>query len=225
MYRDAADEFQGRMYDLYRKIDVTDMSPLKEGKRNSDELAFYALAFTMDRNHYSQAELARQYPKLKFMTFQDIIKSVLRKEKAGAEVEKHEAILLSGINHEIIVELYRARVDILATVALRDLVDQRNMTIGNYSKAAIFMATGGKLGSIEVPETYDTANKETKMNVIHFLKESLKAKEFLASLGIKHKMEKTLRSAFKSIDFNEKTGVTETDESKEEIRQLIKSLI
>jgi hypothetical protein len=225
MYRDAADEFQGRMYDLYRKVDRKDMSPLMEGKRYSSDMAFYALAFTMDRSHHFQEELSRKYPNLKFVTFQDIIRNALTKEKNGQKVERHEAILLSGINKEIIQTLYHARTDILTAMALRDLVDPRNMTIGNYSKAAVFMITGGRFGAIEVPETYDHSNEYTKNNIINYLNEAIRARDFLASIGIKHKMEKKLKSALSAIDFNEASNDSSEDKTREEIRRLIQKLM
>lgn len=221
MMRDAADEFQGRMFDLYTKVKTKKMSPLKMGKRQNEALAFYALAFTMDRSHYFQGELALKYPKLKLITFQDMIKNALRKEKESKPVEKHEAILLSGVNKEIITELYRARVDILAGLGLRDLVDERNMTISNYSKAAVFMVTRGRWGSMDVTDTVETSNVHTKRNVIQYLKESLKAKQFLQSVGVQHKMEKHLKSAFDAIEFE-----TEARNSQDvrEIHDLVKQL-
>lgn len=225
MYRDAADEFQGRMYDLYRKVNLDSMSPIKEGKRHNEEMAFYALAMTMDRNHHFQMELKKKYPNLKFVSFMEIIKGALVKDKAGLNVDLHEEILLSGINMEIIQELYKARVDILSALALRDLVDQRNMTIGNLSKAAVFMATRGRLGSLDIPETYDYASAHTKSNVLRFLNRALESKSFLKEIGIKHKMEKTLRSAFNSIDFNEETGTQTDDPTREEIRKKIEQLL
>lgn len=224
MYRDAADEFQGRMYDLYRKIDIEDMSPTKLGKRQSDEMAFYALAMTMDRSHHFQAELSKKHPNLKFVTFLDIIQNALLKEKKGGKVEKHEAILLSGINKEIIVELYKARVDILAALALRDLVDQRNMSISHYSKAAVFKLTGGRLGSIDVPETFETANIYTKQSAENYLLAALKAKTFLDKIEIPHTLEKTVRSALKKVDLND-DDMSTTDEEKAELNNLIQQLV
>lgn len=221
MMRDAADEFQGRMFDLYSKIKTKKMSPLKDGKRQNEAMAFYALAFTMDRSHYFQGELSVKFPKLKLITFQDMIKSALRREKDSKPVERHEAILLSGVNKEIITELYKARVDILAGLGLRDLVDERNMTIGNYSKAAVFMVTGGRWGSIEVPDTVEATNIYTKRNVLQYLKESLKAKQFLKSVGVEHKMEKMLKSAFKAINFEEEAR---TSQDVREIHELVKQL-
>jgi hypothetical protein len=223
MQRDAADEFQGRMFDLYSKIKVKKMSPLKRGKRQNEEMAFYALAFTIDRGHYFQGELARKYPKLKLVTFQDMIKNALTKEKNNHPVAKHEAILLAGVNKEIITELLRARVDILVALGLRDLVDERNMTIGNYSKAAVFLATGGRMGSICVPDNVGTANIYTKQNVLQYLNEAKKAKEFLTSVGVKHKMEKRIKSAFQAIDFDEEVR-TSNDSSIAEIKKIVEEL-
>lgn len=224
MFRDAADEFQGRMYDLYRKVNTKGMSPINEGKKYSEEMAFYAMAFTMDRRHYFQEELQKKYPNIKFVTFQEIIQNALTKEKNKIPAEKHEAILLSGMNKEIIIELYRARVDILAAMALRDLVDPRNMTISNYSKSAVFLATGGRFGAIEVPDTYEDSNSYTKMNVISYLKEAVKTREFLASLNIKKSLEKKLKSTYSSIDFKSSVDTDSDDEARVEIQQLLEKL-
>ena len=224
MYHNAAEEFQGRIYDLYLKIDRTSMSPTKHGKRQSDELAFYALAMTMDRSHLFQTEMIKRYPKLKFVTFLDIIQGALIKAKNKQPVQKHEALLLAGINKEIIIELSKARIDILAALALRDLVDQRNMTVSQYSKAAIFRMTRGKYGSIDLPETYDTSDIYTTQNAEGYLISALKTKEFLAKVGIAAKLEKNVLSAFKKIELN-RDDETTTEEQKSNLRTLIDKII
>lgn len=225
MYRDAADEFQGRMYDLYRKINPRKMSPLNQSSKYSDELAFYALSLTMDRRHHFQTEFMRKYPRIKLVSFQQIIEEALVKELQGKELKDHEHILLAGINKEIIIELYKARVEMNAAFALRDLVDERKMKLGHYSRAAIFIATGGRLSNIDIPETFREANQSTFINITNYLKKARAAKVFLSRIGVDYEMEKTIRSAFKSLELETDNNNRSTMIYKEQIENLIQDLI
>lgn len=226
MYRDAADELQGRMYDLYREINPRKMSPTNEGKSQNEEQAFYAMAFTMDRGHHFQKELSRKNPDLKLVTFYKIIKDCLVKEKRQAHLKEHEIILLAGINKEIITELLRARVDMLASLALKDLIELRDMGISHYAKAAIFKITMGRLGSIDIPETYAVSNDATKINVENYLQSAVETKNFLKSVDIKFKLEKTVRSAYKEIEFAEVSTMTgEQLAQKAIIQNLVQELL
>lgn len=226
MYRDAADEFQGRMYDLYREINPRKMSPTNEGKSQNEEQAFYAMAFTMDRGHHFQKELSRKNPGLELVTFYKIIKDCLVKEKRKSHLKEHEIILLSGINKEIITELLKARVDMLASLALKDLIELRDMGVTHYAKAAVFKITMGRLGSIDIPETYAESNEATKINVENYLHSAVETKNFLKNMDIPFRMEKTVRSAFKEIEFTEVGNLTpEQKEHKVIIQALVKDLL
>ena len=225
MFRDAADEFQGRMNDLYMKVNIKKMSPLNEGKKYNFDMAFYALAMTMDRRHHFQEEIQKRYPGLKFVTFMEIIETALVKEKENRELRNHENILLAGINKEIILELYKARVDIYAALALRDLVDQREMRLSHYSRAAIYMFTGGRFGSIEIPETYRDANASTKVNIIKYLTKAVEAKKFLTRIEVQHETEKKLKSALLAIELENDQNPGGDDKSKGQIEVLIKELL
>lgn len=226
MYRDAADEFQGRMYDLYREINPRKMSPTKEGKKQNEEQAFYAMAFTMDRGHHFQKELARKNPGLKLVTFYKIIKDCLLKERNKSQLKEHEIILLSGINKEIITELLKARIDMIASLALKDLIELRDMGISQYAKAAVFKITMGRLGSIDVPETYAVSNQATKINVENYLRSAIETRNFLKLVEVDFKLEKTVRSAFKEIEFTEDSTLTkEQRDQKMLIQNLIEDLI
>ncbi len=225
MYNDAADEFQGRMYDLYRKIDTRKMSPLNQTSKYNSELAFYALSLTMERRHHFQKEFMRKHPRLKLVSFQEIIEGALVKEMQGAELEPYEVILLSGINKEIILELYKARVDMNAAFALRDLVDERKMTISHFSRAGIFIITGGRLSEIDIPETFKEANDSTYINVINYLQKARTAKAFLKRIGVEYKMEKKLRSALKALELETSENDRSAISYKTQIEHLIQSLI
>lgn len=225
MYSDAADEFQGRMYDLYRKINPRKMSPLNQSPKYNFELAFYALSLTMDRRHHFQKEFMRKHPRIKLVSFQEIIEGALLKEYQGAELEPHEHILVAGINKEIILELYKARVDMNAAFALRDLVDERQMTLTHYSQAGLFIITDGLLSEVEIPETFKEANESTFINVINYLEKAKAAKVFLKRIGVEHKMGKMLRSALKTLELETEENDRAAKTYKVRIEKLIQDLI
>jgi hypothetical protein len=225
LYLDAANEFTRRMCDLYDKINVEKMSPTKNDKL---EQSFYALAAAVHMNHTFQDEVAKS-KNFETVSMYDVIKKALLKDKNHKPLREYEEILVNGINREIMIELIKARVDILSALALKNLTDKRDMTLGQKAKALLFKATGGSFGSIDLPEVYDLSNDTTKNYVEKYLDGAVKAKEFLNTLGVEKKLEKTIKSALKNIDFNEKKLSEEekakTDNRKEVIRALINNLV
>jgi hypothetical protein len=227
---DGVNEFTRRVSDLYSKIKPNKMSPVNSGKKHNDEMAFYALAATMHMNHHFQEELVEKRPQIKLLSFYDIVKEALRKDSLGMTLNEHEEILVSGMNKEIMTELIKARVDMIAALALKNLTDKREMKLGQKIKAAIFKITAGKLGSIDIPEVFTTANESTKNQIIKYLESSLKARRFLASINLEKNLEKTLLSAFSHIQIvqseqeQEEAGA-EIKEKDIEIKKLIDELI
>lgn len=199
---DAANEFTRRVCDTYKKINVKRLSPVKEGKGQADEHTFYALAATMHMTHHFQDGLVEKKPRVKKTSFYDIVKSALRKDDLGEPMADYEEVLVSGINKEIMTELIKARVDMLSALALKDLTDKRNMTIGQKLKGLLFKVTAGNLGSIDLPETYPGANDATKNRVITYLDGALKARNFLGEIDVKKDLEKTIKSAFQKISLS-----------------------
>ena len=126
-------------------------------------------------------------------------------------------------------ELMRARVDITGALALKNLTDKDEMALGQKAKGLIFKITGGKLGSIDLPETYDKSNETTKEFTETYLDAAVKAKMFLREIGVEKSLEKTLKSAYKNIDFNEKKQTeaekAQVDEKKDNIKKLINDLM
>ena len=210
LFVDAANEFTRRMCDLYTHINVKKMSPTKDG--NEFENSFYAIAAAMHMNHHLQEETAAKDSSMKVTSFYDLVKQALLNEQKGKRLAEHEEILLQGINREIMIELVKARVDIMSALALKTLTDKREMTIGQKAKGLLFKVTGGRFGSIDLPELFDKSNDATKVYTEKYLDGALKAKRFLTQIGVEKHLEKTLQSAYKNIDFNEKN----TDVKKEE---------
>lgn len=200
---DATNEFTKRICDLYEKINTKKMSPTKDGKKHAFEQSFYALAATMHMNHHFQDLLVDEKANVKSISFYDVLKSALNKESNGMNLNEGEKVLVSGINREIMIELVKARVDILAALALKNLTDKRDMTIGQKTKGLLHKLTGGRLGSIDLPETYSKMNEPTKQQTAKYLDAAVKAKTFLHKLNVDKDLEDTLKSAFSKLDLGE----------------------
>ena len=231
MYVDAANEFTRRAGDLYEIIDTKKMSPTNLSNKYRYELAFYALATTMHFNHNFQDEIVRQDSKLQTNSIYDMMKKALTKEKNKRMMDEHEDILLNGLNREVMIELIKARVDMMTALALGNLTDKRDMTLGQKAKGALFKLTGGWIGKIELPEKYEGMNDSTKMWTEKYLDAALESRDFLKTIGEKKSLEKTLKSAMKEIDFDEKKLTKEekakqtADGKKETIRNMINQLL
>jgi hypothetical protein len=219
-YLDAANELTRRLTDLYEKINVKKMSPTKDNKM---EMSFYALAAAMHMNHTFQDELAKS-KNSEVVSMYDLIKKALIKERDHRILLSHEEVLMSGINKEIMINLIKARIDIYSALALKNLTDKRDMTLGQKAKGLIFKITGGRLGSIDLPEVFDKSNDATKIHIEKYLDGALKAKTFLKDIGIEKKLEKTLFSAFKEINLTEKS-IDSSDERRIKIQSQIDQLL
>lgn len=218
LYLDAATEFTNRLMDLYGKIHLKKMSVLDEKPL---EMSFFALAASLHMNTKFEEE-STQKQKQELSSMYSLIKTALIKDLKHEQLLKHEEILLSGMNKEMLIELIKARVDIMATLALRNLTDKREMTFGQKTKAFIFKITKGRLGKIDLPEVYEKTNEATKLQIEKYLESALNAKAFLNEIGHTKKLEKTLRSALKSIDLNHRDN---SDARKVEILELIKKIL
>lgn len=231
MYVDAVNEFTRRAGDLYEIIDTKKMSPTNQSAKYKNELAFYAIAISLHLNHHYQDEVVRQDSKLQTHSVYDMMKKALLKEKNKRMMDEHEDILLNGTNRELLIELIKARVDIMTALALGNLTDKRDMTLGQKAKGALFKITGGWIGKIELPETYVGMNDSTKMWTEKYLDAALESRDFLKSIGEKKTLEKTLKSAMKEIDFDEKKLTKEekakqtAEGKKETIRNMINQLL
>lgn len=231
MYIDAANEFTRRASDLYEIIDTKKMSPTNQSNKHKNEIAFYALAISLHINHHFQDEVVRQTSKLQTHSLYDMMKKALLKERDKRLMDEHEDILLNGNNREVMIELIKARVDIMTALALGNLTDKRDMTLGQKAKAGLFKLTGGWIGKIELPEKYNGMNDSTKMWTEKYLESALESRDFLKSIGVKKTLEKTLKSAMKEIDFDEKKLSKEekakqvADGKKETIRNMINQLL
>jgi hypothetical protein len=225
LYLDAANEFTRRLSDIYEKIDLDSMSPTKTGKFHNEEMAFYSLSATLHFLHSYQQDLANK-KEVESVSFYDLIKKALIKDLNHEELKEHEITLLSGMNKEMMIELIKARVDILSALALKDLTDKRDMSLGQKAKAFFFKISGGRLGTIDLPEVYEKSNEATKITVSTRLEAAMKARNFLKEIGVSKDLEKTLRSAFSNLDLNKQNNSSKAeDDYRKNIKYLINNLL
>ncbi len=221
-YLDAVNEFTGRSADLFEKINLRRMSTVRKDKM---EMSFYALAASLHLNHTFQEEQARNTGR-PLVSMYSLIKNALKKEKERQTLLPHEEVLLSGINKEIMTEFLKARVDILSAFALRNLTDSSDMTLTQRAKSLIFRITGGRLGEIDLPEVYEQTNAATRNSITRYLDDAVATRQFLKTVDIDKVLERTLESAFKSIDLNEsRTTPPAADERRVGIKKLIDLLL
>lgn len=216
MYDEAAFDFTNRLASFKnKKMDADDMNPYDEGKKHNEETAFYALAATMD-------------DKIGTVSFYELMKAALIKDSIGGNMDPHESKIVQGDNKKRMINLIKARVDILAAFALNDLADDTELSVSQKFKQGIFKATGGRLGNIDLPETYDKVNGSTKNQILRHLELAVDAKHFLRELGIDKDLQKKMKKAYSNIDFNETPASQQTaerDEKKEAIRTAITNLL
>lgn len=235
----AANDFSIHIAGIYEDVNLKKMSPTEDGKSQSAEMAIYALAMTMHMNHHYENNFLDASAGSKGTSFYDVIRKAISKESSGERLEDHEDVLLSGRNKEIIIELIKARVDIMSTFALKNLTDERDMSFFQKFKLFLLKKLKVKLGSIKIPETFTKANEPTKKQTVGYLSAAMKAKSFLDKQRIEKHMEDTLKAAFSEIKLGEmpredvhpdnvvEVGETkeESDQRKVEIRSLIDGLL
>jgi hypothetical protein len=219
LYLEAAREFSAKTLDLYQDVNFKKLSPLKEGKKQNEEQAFFAIAAKMDTT-------INQAPSMFELTRRSLFKD-LNKEP----LEAHEVLLMTGENKELMIDLLKARIDILAMLALKNLTTKKEMSVTQKARGLIFKITGGHLGAIDLPETYEQSNEVTKEAIVADLEKAVRTKNILRELGLSQTLDKTLRSALIQIDFNENKRRKKSEEEKaadavkENIRRLINDLL
>ena len=236
LFLSAAKEFVKYINDIYKGINTKKMSPLKERKNHPSEKAFYAIAAAMHYNHAYQEQLAQENPSVKLTSFYDLIKVALAKFNNGEALLPHEEVLTTQNNRKIIIELIKARVDMLSALALKNLTDKDSMTFNQKMRGLLFKVTAGKLGDIDLPEAYKTTETSTNNETITYLDGAKKARNFLERIGVSKDLERTLHSALGNVDLKEAIKVSgnsdgeqtqdevSVDKVREKIRQLIDDL-
>lgn len=219
---DAANEYTRLMGDLYETVNTRKMSPLNSGKKHAKDMAFYSMAAAMHEvhNHHKSVAEKLNIPQL---SFYNMVTESLSLE-ANPKLKKYQRILVSGVNREIMVELLKARVDMITAVGLSYLVDKRMMSTGGKMQALIYKLTGGKKGELKVPTTINEANSSTKETASEALEKAIETHEFLKSIGIEKKLHRDLKEVLSNIELKA-SEEKDDDEDLSIIRNQIEQLI
>jgi hypothetical protein len=211
-------EFTVRLEDIYRQLDLRRMAPFRKGKKYDIEKSFYALAATLDTP-------LRNNSRSRQTSFYELIKVALVKEVRGESMSAHEEVLVAGINKEMMLDLLRARVDIVSAIALMMLTDEKEMNFTQKARKTIFKITGGRFGTIKLPETYHQSDETTKLEIERHLLRAITTRDFLAQIGTVKDLDKSLASAFENISLNTKNSAPATDPRTNRVQGLIKKLL
>lgn len=227
---DAANQYAKHICGAYKKLNVGKMSPTMKDSSHNDEMIFYALAATVHMNNHYQELVVKSDSSLTTYSMYNMIKNALTKDVNKSALKDYEKLLVNGTSKKAIIDLLKARVDFLGALALKNLTDKDEMNLSQKAKGAIFKITGGRLGGIDLPELYNESNDTTKEQTIKYLDAALSTKKFLVSIGVEKPLEKTLKSAFKHIDFDEANSHLESerkeiDVNKDKIKSLIDGLM
>lgn len=200
IYLDSVIEFNRYIEDIAKRTRIKQMSPMKEGR--AEERAFYAIATTMD------VTVAPGQ-----VSFYELIRNALIHEANNEPLEEHEALLMAEPTKTIVINLIKARVDMSATMAIRSLTSDKNVSLLQRGGKLLFELTFGLFGTIDLPETFYTSSETTKDQVIHHLDEAQIAKNFLREFHVQKDLEKRVRSALMKIELKQpKLPDAESDE-------------
>ncbi len=227
----AANDFVRKLGDLYSQINLKKLDPTKDISHHNEEAMFNALASAIHFNHDYQEHQAKKLG-IPTVSFYDIVKGALRKDKLemdarangrgvnhGVSYEVYERILMTGDRKEMLIELIKARVDMLAATGLHYMSNKAGMNLEQTLEGLAFLVSQGYFGKIDLPLTINNSNTATRDSVIEALDGALKAKRFLENeLGIKKKLVKTIQSAYKQIHLD---GDRELENIQKRIDELV----
>lgn len=204
-FLDATNEFFKIMNDFYANVadDLDKMSPLNlEGAKKNDHAIFYAMAVSMHLVHQYQDNQAqrRRFP---VVSFYDLMKGALRKEKSGAAMKDYEREFVTGVNKEITLALLKARYDMLIALGLKNLVSRDDMKLWATIGAGAFQVTGGRIGNIKMKSKFLKSTGITQADINKKLDGAAKVKRLTNELGLELDMHKSMRSILTNIQYDE----------------------
>lgn len=236
LYADAVNEFSKHIDRIYNNINLKKLNPSNRGKKHSYEQAFYAIAVTMHMSPFSKGHYIDSEANNKGLSIYNLIQNALLKDQNGEVLLDYEERLINGINKEIMIELIKARMDMMASMAVDHLTNNKKFTTRQRVRTTLFRVTNGVMGAMDLPEAYEELNTFDKKETIIFLEAAVKAKAFLRDISeYEADVEKSIRSSLENIEFNNSRQQEvvepgqqvqeESDILRMEISELIKELI
>ncbi|WP_419171998.1 hypothetical protein [Halobacteriovorax sp.] len=232
LFFDAVEEFYKNMASVYetdvkgefnvkKAMEKGKMTPIHTGKwslkKNNYEQAFYAVAAAMHKVHHRQTYNANKngFAEASIYT---LMKDALVKDAHGATLSKYEEYMVAGNNKEISIALLKARIDIILALAIKDSMDKDE---ASFWPGLLHVITGGKLGKLELPSTFETSNEATMKEANKKIEEALKCYDFLLSIGVEHKIDEKVKNIFDNVELPELDNIQAENENIHEYREYI----
>lgn len=235
LFFDAVEEFYKNMASVYetdikgefnvkKAIKKGKMTPIHTGKwslkKRNYEQAFYAVAAAMHKVHHRQTYNAKTNGFAE-MSIYTLMKNALVKDSHGATLSEYEEYMVAGNNKEISIALLKARIDIILALAINDSMDADE---ASFWPGLLHVITGGKLGKLELPSTFETSNAATMHEANKKIEEALKCYDFLLSIGVEHKIDKKVKNIFDNVELPELDSIQTENEQIHEYREFIQQI-
>lgn len=210
LFVDAANEFFRRAADIYNRIDTSKLTPtVDDPEKKSNEMAFLALSAAMHMLNHHQEQIHEETGKtFELVSFYDMMKSALRKDKNGEALTEAEAIFVTGTNKEISLELVKARTNMLLGLAVSYMIDLREIddaSLADKGAALLGKLSHGKYGKIKLTSLFESANEVTQKEINKRLDGSISARQLLSEVGVSVKVDATMKNILNNLVFNEKS--------------------
>ncbi len=235
LFFDAVEEFYKDMASIYdtdikgefnvkKAISKDKMTPIHTGKwslkKRNYEQAFYAIAAAMHKKHHRQEYNAQKNGFLAVSIY-TLMKEALLKDSQGATLTEYEEYMVAGKNKEISIQLLKARVDFILALAVNDAMDADE---ASFWPGLLHVVTGGKLGKLELPSTFENSNEATMKEANKKIEEALSCYDFLLSIGVKHKLDKKVKNIYKNVELPKLDDIQAQNENIHEYREYIEQI-
>jgi hypothetical protein len=190
----AMKEYFRKLEDYAGRITTWDRKWMSPDTKQNERKNVYALAVTLHMTQDYQEEIAKKYEDIKVISILNIFEDTLVKyeeikngERNESDLKEYERIVIE--NEKEVKFLLWARYDMLSAMALNYL--------GNVKDKNIF----GKIGMIVFSwkNKFGQLNFEQQKMTNIFLKECNREKRFLKSIGVKVKLNSSIRKMYKKM--------------------------
>ena len=201
---------------IWGKTKIEKMSPLKIEKQKrginsfNNEMIFYALATNLHANNILQQQGISNVKEgnLRVLSLLDIIENALIKDFESASLSDAEEIVVTGKFKTVAIELLKARFNFLITLAIKNLVDDQDISIGNKANAMLFKLSNGLMGKIKLDSIFDSSNIATQQDINQKLEAAINTRRTLNTIGQEVVLDKSLSSILRNLQIIESETVT-----------------
>ncbi len=193
MLEDALEEFYRSLVDYHAQYAPISPIHLEEDASNSTKV-FYSLAATMHFNNPHQLKMIKSNPQFEKISIYDVIKKALKNYTEDKELDHAQIVVVRGQNLEMTEALINARMNFLVGLALKSLVNKKNMGWKEKLTALLYTISSGRLGSLSLASEFEQQNKVTQKDIHSKLDGALKAKKVLVANNMSVNLDASIRS-------------------------------